>query len=149
VSVNEWLLLFLQLAHALAAMAWLGGGVYLLLVLGPAIREQGAPTQAFLTATSERFRDWAQVATIVMVVTGAVLMFDRLSNNEGGLLYAVLLGAKVIAAIAAFWLAGVRPVRRAIRRRESRRAAPELIVLLGTLAFLLGVGLSSVYGQAT
>jgi uncharacterized membrane protein len=70
-----------------------------------------------------------------------------LGNGSGGLLYAVLLAIKVLAAIIAFWLAGVRPSRRAVRQRGTRRAFPEVIVLLGLLAFVLGVGLSSVYGR--
>ena len=146
-SVSEWRLLLLRVVHALAAMVWLGGGVYLLLIVRPAVREQGDPPSAFLAATNARFREWAQVATIVMVASGVVLMVDRLSNANGGLLYAVLLAVKVVAAIAAFWLAGVRPAHRALRQRQTRRAAPELIVLLGLLAFVLGVGLASVYGR--
>jgi hypothetical protein len=81
---------------------------------------------------------------MVMVVTGGVLVFDRLSNGNAGLTYVALMAAKIVAALAAFWLAGVRPARRAVRR--GRRSAPEVIVALGLLAFVIGVGLSSVYG---
>jgi uncharacterized membrane protein len=149
-SASEWILLALRLVHSLAAMVWLGGGVYLLLVMRPAIREQDEPPRAFLAATSEHFREWAQVATIAMVASGVVLMLDRLSNGSGGWLYVTLLVTKIVAALAAFWLAGVRPVRRRARTSgtDARRATPELLVMLGLLAFVLGVGLSSVYGRA-
>jgi uncharacterized membrane protein len=82
-----------------------------------------------------------------MLATGVVLGFDRLSSGAGGLLYAVLLGLKVAAAVVAFWLAGLRPARRAYRRRGRRRSMPEIIVALGSLAFVLGVVLASVWGR--
>jgi len=142
------MLLVLRLVHSLAAMVWLGGGVYLLLVMRPAIRAQAEPPRAFLEATTEQFREWAQVSTLAMVATGVVLMFERLSNSGGGWVYVGLLVVKIVVGLVAFWLAGVRPVRRAMRRSEGRRATPELIVTLGLLAFVIGVALSNVYGQA-
>jgi hypothetical protein len=41
-------------------------------------------------------------------------------------------------------MAGIRPARRA--GRAGRRSAPEMIVALGVVAFVIGVALSSVYG---
>lgn len=145
---SEWILLVLRITHSLAAMVWLGGGVYLLLVMRPALREHGELPPAFLAATSAQFREWAEVATIAMVASGVVLMFERLSNNDDGWLYVGLLVVKIIAAVVAFSLAGVRPARRALREAKRRRATPELIVSLGLIAFVLGVGLSSVFGRA-
>lgn len=141
---GDWFLLSLRVAHALAAMVWLGGGVYYLLAVRPASREADPPPRAFISAAHGYFGEWAQVATMVMVVTGGILVFDRLSNGSAGLTYVVLMAAKILAALVAFWMAGVRPVRRAAR--AGRRAAPETIVALGLLAFVIGVGLSSVYG---
>lgn len=147
-TASEWLLLALRLAHSLAAMVWLGGGVYFLLVVRP-VSGQLLPPREFISAINASFGEWARLSTLIMLATGIVLMFDRLSNGSGGLLYAALLAVKVVAAVIAFWLAGVRPARRAIRARGRRRAASELIVALGLLAFVLGVVLSSVYGRAT
>lgn len=142
---SDWFLLSLRIAHALAAMVWLGGGVYYLLAVRPASRESGEPPRAFISAAQGYFGEWARVATMVMVVTGGVLVFDRLSNGSAGLTYVVLMAAKIVSALAAFWMVGVRSVRRAAR--EGRRVSPELIVALGFLAFTIGVALSSVYGM--
>ncbi|HYI14531.1 MAG TPA: hypothetical protein VEX37_04025 [Thermomicrobiales bacterium] len=141
---GDWFLVALRVAHALAAMLWLGGGVYYLLAVRPASRESAEPPRAFISATQGYFGEWAQVATMVMVVTGGILVFDRLSNGSAGLTYVALMAVKIVAALVAFWLAGVRPARRAAR--QGRRSAPETIVVLGLLAFAIGVGLSSVYG---
>ena len=144
-SASNWFLVGLRVAHALAAMVWLGGGVYYLLALRPAGRSLGEPARDVTGAAQRAFGEWAQTATAVMVGTGVVLAFDRLSSVEGGVSYAALLAAKIVAALVAFWLAGIRPLRRTRRRGVARRAAPELVMALGAFAFVLGVVLSSVY----
>ncbi len=146
-SLSDWFLLSLRVGHALAATVWLGGGVYFLLAVRPVMRESDEAVRGVLGSMQRQFGEWAEVATIVMVATGIVLGFDRLSDGDGGFAYATLLAVKVVAAALAFWLAGVRPVRRALRRGSSRRAAPELILALGLLAFVLGVVLSAVWGR--
>jgi uncharacterized membrane protein len=143
VNARDWLLLGLRLAHALAAAVWLGGGVYFLLILRPALRERGDEARSLMGDAQRAFGEWAQVATLTMIATGAVLTFDRLSSGRGGLTYATLLAAKIVAALAAFWLIGLRTTR---RRGAERRSAPELVLALGLVAFVLGVALSSVYG---
>ena len=145
-SVANWLLLSLRIAHALASTVWLGGGVYYLLALRPATRAADHDGARALTAQAQRsFVEWAHVTTIVMVATGAVLGFDRLAGDAEGLTYAVLLALKVAAAVGAFWLAGVRPRRLAARRK--RRATTETIVALGLFAYVVGVALATIYGR--
>lgn len=148
-TASDWFLLALRLGHALAATIWLGGGVYYLLALRPAViaATAEADAQALASRAQRAFGEWASVASLVMVATGVVLTFDRLSNGDDGLRYAALLALKIAAAIGAFWFAGFRPARRAVRQRGAKRSAPELIVGLGLLAFVLGVILSSIYGR--
>ena len=146
-SASEAFLLLLRLAHAFAAAVWLGGGVYYLVAIRPAMRQTEEPPRAFVAAAQALYGDWARVTTVVMLATGVILTFDRLSNAGGGLTYAGVLAAKIVAALVAFWLAGLRPRRRARTDAPRRRSRPELILALGALAFGLGVVLASVYGK--
>lgn len=146
-TASEAFLLLLRLAHAFAAAVWLGGGVYYLVAIRPALRESAEPPRAFVAAAQSLYGEWARVTTVVMLATGVVLMFDRLSNAGGGLTYAAALAAKIVAALAAFWLAGVRPGRRRRGAKPERRSQPEVILALGAFAFGIGVVLASVYGQ--
>lgn len=145
-SATEAFLLLLRLAHAFAAAVWLGGGVYYLVALRPAMRESAEPPRAFVAAAQSLYGEWARVTTIVMLATGIILTFDRLANAGGGLQYAVALAVKIVVALAAFWLAGLRPGRRR-RSRPARRSRPEVILALGAVAFGVGVVLASIYGQ--
>ncbi len=142
---GDWFLLSLRVAHALSAKLWGGGGLYFLLVVRPSSRDSDESPAAFISSMHQRFGEWAQVATMAMLVTGGILVFDRLSNGNAGLTYVVLMSMKIVAALVAFWLAGVRPARRTVGRTR-RRTSPEMIVALGTVAFVVGVGVSSVYG---
>lgn len=136
-SVPDLLLLALRLFHALAAMIWLGGGIYYLVAVVPAARDGGEHAGEFVGRAQGFYGEWAQPATLVMLATGMVLVFDRLSEGQGGLLYAGLLGFKVVAAIAAFGLV--------MNRRRGKRTRSDIVVALGLVAFALGVILSSVW----
>lgn len=138
------MLVALRVAHSLAAVVWLGGGVYFVLALRPALQEADSAGQALVAAAQRAYGEWAQVATIVLLGSGVVLTFERLSDGTGGLTYAGLLGAKIVAGLWAFVLvrARVRP-----RRRRNQRSSSELILTLGFVAFSLGIVLATLYGR--
>jgi len=138
------MLVALRVAHSVAAVVWLGGGVYFLVALRPAAREADSAGQAVVAAAQKAYAEWGQIATIVLLGSGTVLIFERLSSAQGGWIYVVLLVIKVLAAVWAFVL--VRTRVRAIRRRNGR-ASSELIITLGFVAFVTGVLLATVYGR--
>ena len=80
------------------------------------------------------------VTRTVFVLTGTVLTFDRLAGAEATLLYGVVLGLKVAAAVAMIWLVGLlRPRRPGRSDGVGIRRAPELVLVLGGLTFLLAI----------
>jgi uncharacterized membrane protein len=138
----------LRLAHGLAAAVWVGGGAYYLLAVRPSIRNRGdEESRAFGAAVQREFGEWASVATIVMVASGVILMFERLSGGQGTTVYVALLAIKIVAAVIAFWMTGVlRPVSSRLKRRRTGKLDTAWIVLgLSALAFLLGALLTTIY----
>ncbi len=133
-DIAEVILVGLQLFHALAALIWLGGGIFFLIV----IRPLGNP--AVTKEAGQQFAEWAKLATVVLIVTGVVLMFDGLSSGKGGLLYAGLLALKVLAAVIAFWAVG-------FRSKDRPRTKAEIIVALGLFSFTIGILLSAVWPE--
>ena len=139
--------LLLRLAHALAAVVWLGGAVYYLFALRPRVREADAATRAVAGQAQRAYGQFATTATYVMLATGVVLMFDQLADGRGTIGYVLVLAVKIIAALVAFWLTGAlarsrRPVRGATSSRYDRSV---IALWLGTVALVLGVALSSIY----
>lgn len=136
-DVSEAALLALRVAHALAALVWVGGGVYYLAAIVPARRQGTATDDTFVGRAQGYYSEWAQPATIILLATGIVMTFDRLSAGSGGLTYVGLLAVKIGAAIAAFALVA--------GRRRGRRSRVEVVVILGLSAYVLGVLLSSIW----
>ncbi len=89
--------------------------MFYLAALRPAIRRHGAAPPELLRAIGERFRQTVDLAMWVLVVTGALLVYDRLTQ-EIGLSYALVLGLK-IGLSAVMFLIAIGLGRRATRRR--------------------------------
>ena len=141
---SEWILVVLRIAHSAAAVVWLGGGVYFFVALRPAAREADTAGKAVVAAAQQAFGEWSGIATVVLLGSGTVLMFERLSADPGGWTYVILLVAKVVTALWAFALVTAR-VRRRVRRNS--RSRPELIITLGFVTFTIGVLLATLYGR--
>lgn len=140
--------IILRLAHGLAAAIWVGGGAYYLLAVRPKVRSSEDPNARELGAAVQReFGEWASVATLVMIATGVVLMFERLSGGQGTTTYVVLLAIKIVAAVVAFWMTGVLRPRgsRPSRRRSGLLDQAWLVLALSIAAFLLGALLTTLY----
>ncbi len=137
----------LRLAHAIAAALWLGGGAYYVLALRPALRSVDPEARAVGQAAQAEFGEWASVATIILIATGVVMTFDKLTNGRGTTVYVILLGVKIVAAVAAFWLTGtfVQSARKRRPKRSTLLNRSWVVLTLGTLAFVIGVVLSVLY----
>jgi len=135
-----------------AAVAWVGGSLFYLLALSPAAR--GLPAE-MRTVVDRRFRELVQLSILTLLVTGAVVTFDRL-QQEPGPPYVVTLGIKIALAVWMFLLAqdlANRGRRRLIERRlgavaEGRRGAPTWLILGLGLAILLLSDVLKVIGPA-
>lgn len=134
------MILGLRIVHALAAVVWLGGGIYYLVALRPGVRTDEAARTVAISA-QQRFGEWSNAAALAMVATGVILAFDRLAEGFGWTYY-LTLGVKVGAALAAFLMTTL------LRRRPARRPAwarVQYVIVLGVTAYVLGIVLSSVW----
>jgi putative copper export protein len=140
-DLGDWLLLGIRWVHLLAATVWVGGGLFYLLVLRPALRRAEPGVAAALgPAVGAGFREVVNLAIASLVVSGAVLTFDRLSRNAG-LAYAAVLALKVALAIAMFALAWELgwAGRRGARGRRWPISPAGLLLVLGLVVFLLAL----------
>ncbi len=140
--------LIVRVAHTLAAATWVGGSVFYLVVVLPALRNGGA-TPAVAARIAALFRRLVNVCIGVLLLSGAFMIFDRLTQTTLGLPYLIVLGLKIVSAIAMFILAiylGQSNIRR-LAKRSTRlsRAAPQLMLALGIGVFLLGALLNGLF----
>ena len=87
----------------MAAAAWVGGSLFYLIVLIPTLKRVPDVPRALSAALGVEFRTVVVTSIIVLVATGAILAFDRLTEVEPP--YAVTLGVKVVLSVWMFALA--------------------------------------------
>ena len=135
-------------AHILAGAAWVGGSIFYLVAVLPVLRASGT-APAVTAQIAALFRRMVNICIGVLLLTGAYLMFDRLTQTTLGWPYLFVLGLKIAAAIAMFVLAiyiGQSNIRR-LAKRSTRlsRAAPQLMLALGIIVFILGALLNGLF----
>jgi len=140
--------LLVRSAHILAATAWVGGSILYLLAVIPALRS-GGPAPAVAVQIAALFRRIVNICVGVLLLTGVYLTFDRLTQTRLGWSYLIVLMLKIAAALAMFVFAiylGQSNIRR-LAKRSTRlsKAAPQLILALGILVFVLGAFLNSLF----
>ena len=94
-GLAEALLIVLRWLHAIASIVFLGWSAVLWL--------DGPPT-GNASAARQRFREVTELTLLVLLASGAVLSFDRLSRGAGGT-YAALLAIKVLCAVVTYQFA--------------------------------------------
>jgi len=143
--------LLMRAAHILAGATWVGGSMMYLVVVLPALR-LGGPAPAVSAQVAALFKRMVNICVGVLLLTGAYLTFDRLSQTTLGLPYVIVLGLKIIAAlfmfILAMYLAQSNIRRLAKRNTRISKVAPQLMLALGILVFLLGALLNSLFEAA-
>ena len=70
-SVADYLMLAIRWLHTMSAVAWVGGGMFYLLVLRPAIRRSGPMDRSLAAAIGPEFRGLVDVSIAVLIITGS------------------------------------------------------------------------------
>ena len=141
--------------HAISSAVWIGGSVFYLIVLRPALKDAersgGVPGKFVSRLVALHFREWVHVSMIALLVSGAILTFDRLTEPTVSALYIGALAAKIVIA---FWLFGIGTAtyrKRLIERDSDSRGgsgnmlsrwlrplvSPSMIVYGGLIVILL------------
>ena len=156
--------------HVIAAVIWVGGGIFYLFALRPALAIPAAAGSRAMVETSinRAFRELVDISIIALIVTGVVITFDRLSSLPITTTYYVVLGLKLLAVVGMLFLArdlgtrlghrlrpvlapGQRPEPSLSEARYSQRgwrrllSPSRLILILGIVAFFLSALLVHVY----
>ena len=134
--------------HILAAAVWVGGS-FMYLVVMIATLGNGGSAPVVSTQVAILFKRMVNYCVGILLLSGAYLTFDRLTQTTLGLPYLVVLGLKIVVAINMFVLAlylGQSNIRR-LAKRSTRlsRAAPQLMLALGILVFILGALLNHLF----
>ena len=151
-SVSDVFLLIVRWLHLTSAAAWVGGSLVYVLVLRPVWRRRSEPAGSADAEAASEFRVLVDTCIFVLLATGIILTFDRLTPGNTGVSYVVTLAAKIVLSVWMFAL--VRGRRRRIAllvgNGEDTPSAPtgiqrvgralsryNAVVILGIVVFLL------------
>ena len=104
-SASDAFLLVVRWLHLVAAAAWVGGSLFYLLVLRPSLRRAPDSSGILSAAAATEFRAVVDTAIFVLLATGIVLTFNRLSPGVAGVPYVATLGVKIGLSVLMFALA--------------------------------------------
>ena len=146
-SVTDVLLLAIRWIHVVSAVAWVGGGIFYVLVLRPNLKSSPEGSDLALRRIGEQFRHLVNTAIAVLLVTGIILTLSRLTSDHGGMPYVVVLVIKIGLALYMFYL--VRFLRLRIYSVEVHAGTSRLqrltglftgattVLVMGVIVFLL------------
>ena len=146
--------------HALAAVVWVGGSLFYLLALNPALALLGdfPERRALLDHIGRQFQEVVRLAIRIFVLTGVVLTVDRLTQPTITVAYVLVLGVKIALSLWMFWLAqqlrrrpgpsGVRGVTAQMRLGRDWLQSPNLLLMLGLVVYLLAEVLKVLFEQS-
>ena len=142
----------------MAAVAWIGGGIFYLLVLRPGMRQSSREEPTLGQAIGQEFRGLVNVAIVVLIVTGTIMTFNRLTSDFVGVPYVAVLAAKITLAFYAFYLVRFlrwgtypsesSPPGRGVRRLAALCTGTTAILIVGMVVVLLSDVLSALFENA-
>ncbi|MQG77213.1 MAG: hypothetical protein FI703_07810 [SAR202 cluster bacterium] len=163
-SPGDIFILAVRWIHTIAAVAWVGGSLFYLVVLRP-VSKKGGSDVAGNSAVANEFRSVVDTAVMVLIITGVVLAFDRLTSKHTDVTYVSVLGVKVALTLWMFWLAGVLQKRRRSRASTSSKvegsslagesgkpsralSSANLVAIIGIVVFLISDLLQALFEDA-
>lgn len=114
-TLSDGFLLLIRWVHSVAAVTWVGGSLLYVLVLRPVL--QAHPGSAPLAqAFAAQFQSVVDICILALLVTGSIMLVDRLTPGDLGVAYIIVVALKIAAALWMFWMA--HGLRRRLRRRQ-------------------------------
>ena len=123
-SAADVFLLTARWLHLITAAVWIGGSVFILMVLRPAVRSTPGVPRILIAAASVEFGGLVNLCIVVLVATGVVLAFDRLTAGVVAAPYAITLFVKSALTVWMFLVVEIERRRSRSRARLDEPVAP-------------------------
>lgn len=162
-SLTDTFLLIVRWLHLVSAAAWVGGSIFYLIVLRPALRRDPQASGLISRAAATEFRALVETCVYVLIATGVILTLNRLTPGVVGVPYVIALGLKIALSVWMFALAWSRRRRTSVTEAFREEDAPptttfskilravsgyNTIVILGLIVFLLSDLLKTLFEAA-
>ena len=151
--------IFIRWAHLVSATIWVGGSLFWLLVINPASKKTSANLIEFAKKMSSEFRSLVNTCIFIMIITGVIMTFNRITPGNIGATYLILLGVKIILVLIMIYLVRTkrklpeyltRDITNTISNSKTSIISKafssyNLIVLIGLIVYLISDILKLIY----
>ncbi len=153
IAVGDWIMVFVRWAHVIGAVAWIGGSAFFALVLRPVERANPDLVRPVLRPLGSVYRELVDISVIAIIISGIILMFDRLTGDDASVQWFIVLGVKLALALWMFYLvwhfrqSDFDPTAKptGIAARLSWLIGYNAMVFVGVIVFLLASVLRTLY----
>lgn len=160
---GDLFLVVVRWIHVVAAAAWVGGSIFYLFVLRPALRHSPEAGRRINEVTAAEFGTLVDTCIFVILATGVILTFNRLTGGVTGSSYGLVLIVKITLSVWMFILARGRRRRTALLDMYGQKPDPpssrfrkilsalsgyNTIAILGMIVLLLADLLNTLYEVA-
>lgn len=121
--LEEVFLLLIRWIHAMAAVIWVGGSLFFVLVLRSSNNSDGGNISAMSSEALDQFRGLVDSCIAVLVVTGTILFFNRITDVSASSMY--LMTATVKIGISLWMISIAR--RRWVGRRSTNTGPTHIL----------------------
>ena len=154
-NLGDGLLVLVQWLHALGAVAWIGGSAFFALIVRPAQLIDPDGVGKIVKRFTGPYRELVDASVITLVVSGLILMFERLTGDDATVTYFIVLSIKLVLAGWMFYLlwslrrAGFVPeARSGLTQRLSWLFGYNALLTGGVIVFLLAGILQAIFETA-
>jgi uncharacterized membrane protein len=130
ISAADWLILIARWAHITGALAWVGGSFFFAVVLRPVAVANPDAMRGVMGPISSVYREVVDISVAAVLISGLVLMFDRLTGDDATTAWVVVFAVKLAIAIWMFYMVW--------RLRQAGYQPPEPRGLMGRISWLVG-----------
>lgn len=149
----------LRWLHFLAAASWIGSALFFITVVEPSFKigilgngqsERISWTEKLKGVVVGEWREFLEITAFVLVISGALLAFNRLSQPNISSTYAIVLGVKVALTIVMAFIAlrKIGPLKKSKGMINQLFSASRFMVGLGAVVILLAIILRAIYDKS-
>ncbi len=148
-TLNDGFLLLIRWFHALAAVIWVGGSLFYVLVLRSQQRRAGGQGPVMGPEALNQFRGLVDTCIAVLLVTGTILLFDRMTDASTTSAYVVTVSIKIGLALWMFAIARRRwQRRRPTQIQPTSPSVPQRGLLTRAMGLMSGINMTVILGIA-
>ena len=157
-SFNDVFMLLIGWIHGMSAVVWVGGSLFYVLVLRPRHGIEDSASH-WNPVVLDQFRSIVGTCIVLLVITGTIMLFDRITTYSIPQIYIYVVSLKIVLALWMFITARGMYHRFRHKLRTAEEPSKRLfgimglmfgvnrIVLLGVIVFLISEFLSFIHVQ--